>query len=87
MTDAQDRVPNAGQDVDDATEPAPEYDQLGSDGNPFERAGAEGVDTEKEPISEDSDEDAFTADSDADFGMGIPAANDPQRLPDGPGPT
>lgn len=82
MTDAQDRVPNAGQDVDDATEPDPEYDQLGSDGNPFER-----TDAQKEPVSEDTDGESFTADSDADFGMGIPAANDPQRLPDGPGPT
>ena len=37
MTDAHERVPNSGQDVDDATEPDLEYDQLGSDGNPFER--------------------------------------------------
>jgi hypothetical protein len=82
MIDAQDRVPNAGQDVDDATEPDPEYDQLGSDGNPFEPKGSA-----KEPIPEDTDDDAVPADSDAGFGMGIPAANDPQRLPDGPGPT
>ncbi|MFC0681671.1 hypothetical protein ACFFGH_27895 [Lysobacter korlensis] len=82
MTDAQDRVPNAGEDVDDATEPDPEYDQLGSDGNPFERIGAP-----KEPVSADTDDESFTADDDADFGMGIPSANDPQRLPDGSGPT
>jgi hypothetical protein len=85
MTDANDRVPNAGQDVDDATEPDIEYDQLGSDGNPFER-----TDTPKEaadPDHESSDSDAESSDSDADFGMGIPASNDPQRLPDGPGPT
>ena len=86
MTDAQDRVPNAGQDVDDATEPDPEYDQLGSDGNPFERSDAPTEERTAETAGTD-DEDAFTADSDADFGMGIPAANDPQRLPDGPGPT
>ncbi len=82
MTDAQDRVPNSGQDVDDATEPDLEYDQLGSDGNPFER-----VDTPKESVSADTSDESFPADSDADFGMGIPASNDPQRLPDGPGPT
>jgi hypothetical protein len=82
MTDAHDRVPNEGQDVDDATEPDLEYDQLGSDGNPFER-----IDTPKESVSAASDDESFTADSDADFGMGIPASNDPQRLPDGPGPT
>lgn len=86
MTDAQDRVPNAGQDVDDATEPDPEYDQLGSAGNPFEPAKAPAQESAEES-PEDADDDAFTADSDADFGMGIPAANDPQRLPDGPGPT
>jgi hypothetical protein len=82
MTDAQDRVPNAGQDVDDATEPDLEYDQLGSDGNPFER-----TDPPEEPVPEDTAETSSTSDSDAGFGMGIPAANDPQRLPDGPGPT
>ena len=82
MTDAQDRVPNAGQDVDDATEPNLEYDQLGSDGNPFER-----TETPEEPVPADTDDESFTADSDADFGMGIPASNDPQRLPDKPGPT
>jgi hypothetical protein len=82
MTDARDRVPNAGEDVDDATEPDPEYDQLGSDGNPFER-----IDTPKESVSADNSDESSTADSDADFGMGIPASNDPQRLPDGPGPT
>ena len=88
MTDAQNRVPNAGQDVDDATEPDPEYDQLGSDGNPFER-----IDAPQEPGGAESDPDAgtadesFTAETDADFGMGIPSSNDPQRLPDGSGPT
>ena len=84
MTDAQDRVPNAGQDVDDATEPDPEYDQLGSEGNPFERGAPS-----KESVSEDTADESSAADSDsdADFGMGSPAANDPQRLPDGPGPT
>jgi hypothetical protein len=91
MIDAQDRVPNAGQDVDDATEPDPEYDQLGSDGNPFEPKGSakEPIpeDTDDDAVPADSDDDAVPADSDAGFGMGIPAANDPQRLPDGPGPT
>jgi hypothetical protein len=82
MTDAQNRVPNAGQDVDDATEPDLEYDQLGSDGNPFER-----VDTPVESVSAGSGDESSPAHSDADFGMGIPASNDPQRLPDGPGPT
>jgi hypothetical protein len=82
MTDAQHRVPNEGQDVDDATEPDLEYDQLGADGNLFER-----TDTPTGKVSADSDDQSFTADSDADFGMGIPASNDPQRLPDGPGPT
>ncbi len=82
MTDAQDRVPNAGQDVDDASEPDPEYDQLGSDGNPFER-----IDTPKESAAADSTDESYTADEGADFGMGIPSANDPQALPDGPGPT
>jgi hypothetical protein len=82
MTDAQSRVPNEGQDVDDATEPEQEYDQLGSDGNPFER-----TDTGKESAGAGAGDESFTADSDADFDMGIPAANDPQQGPDGPGPT
>lgn len=82
MTDAQDRVPNAGQDVDDATEPDPEYDQLGSDGNPFER-----IDASEEAAPGDNGDESSPPESDPDFGMGILASNDPQRLPDGPGPT
>jgi hypothetical protein len=82
MTDAHDRVPNSGEDVNDATEPAPEYDQLGSDGNPFER-----VDTPRQSVEAAESDESFPADAGAEFDMGVPSANDPQAKPDGPGPT
>jgi hypothetical protein len=78
VTDAVGGVPNQGKDVDDATEPSMEYDQLGSDGNPFERA-----DMPKGSVRAESSDESFSAD--ADFGMGIAAANDPQQAPGGPG--
>jgi len=75
-------VPNAGQDVSDATEPAPEYEQLGDAGNPFSSpdgtedgtAGADGdveaeaVDATGGPVDGVRGDDDLTAADDSALG-------------------